>query len=846
MLTKRYRIVGLLGKGGMGEVYRADDLELGQSVALKFLPGQVAGDAARLARFRSEVRVARQVSHSNVCRVYDLGEVDGRYFLSMEYIDGEDLAAVLRRMGRPSKEKAVQIARQLCAGVAAAHSNNVLHRDLKPANVMIDGQGRVRITDFGLAGFADEFQDDDVRVGTPAYMAPEQLAGKEVSIKSDIYSLGLVLFEVFTGKRAFQAESIAEIKRLHEGGVPSSMSGTVEDLDPAVERVILHCLETNPHDRPASALAVAASLPGGDAMAAALAAGETPSPELVAASGEVGALRPVVALALVALFVAGVLLTAWMNDNAKPIIANVPLDKPPAALVVRAKEIIQELGYSGEAVDSAFQLYYNNSYMSHISRTDDSARRWERLAVPQPATVRLWLRQSSRPLLSTDLDGRIGLMRSPPLAPGDVVVSVSAAGDLVFLGATRPAFDTADGDPPVAFDWRIAFEAADLDFESFNSVDSVYAQPHIAADTRLAWTGKYRNNPEQVVRVEAASLRGWPVAFTLVHPWNIPSQQGAKPLPAKTLGRTVGRIVSNLIHYGVLLGAVFLAYRNVRRNRGDRRGATRLAIFCAASITLGWAVAAHHAGGNHLDRLAYGVGWALYTGAIAYAMYLALEPFIRRKMPRLLVSSARLLAGRWRDPLVGRDVLLGIAASACVPVVTLFFALAYQSSTGAACHLDSPEATSLQSLGLLSSNMLYLLVLYGVWGALLISSVFCFLVVITRRRTLAILSLLVLLSAYYTVFYNSGVIGADLVGAVGLASAVTFLLVRFGLLSVFAYISSTFCYNVPVTLRGDAWYAVHAYAVAAFVLAIAVVAYRVACAGQPLLRDETVPSRPPS
>ncbi len=188
MLTKRYRIVSLLGKGGMGEVYRADDLELGQSVALKFLPGPVVGDAggARLRRFRSEVRVARQVSHSNVCRVYDMGEVDGRYFITMEYIDGEDLAAVLRRMGRPSKEKAVQIARQLCAGVAAAHANNVLHRDLKPANVMIDGQGRVRITDFGLAGFADEFQGDDVRVGTPAYMAPEQLAGQQVAIKSDI------------------------------------------------------------------------------------------------------------------------------------------------------------------------------------------------------------------------------------------------------------------------------------------------------------------------------------------------------------------------------------------------------------------------------------------------------------------------------------------------------------------------------------------------------------------------------------------------------------------------------------------------------------------------------------
>src|SRR5262249_7676978 len=144
------------GRGGMGEVYRADDLKLGHPVALKFLPATLAADAGLLERFHAEVRNARQVSHPNVCRVYDIGEVvsaDGasQHFLSMEYIDGEDLASLLRRIGRLRGDKTIEIARQLCAGLAAAHERGLLHRDLKPANIMIDGRGRSRITDFGLA-----------------------------------------------------------------------------------------------------------------------------------------------------------------------------------------------------------------------------------------------------------------------------------------------------------------------------------------------------------------------------------------------------------------------------------------------------------------------------------------------------------------------------------------------------------------------------------------------------------------------------------------------------------------------------------------------------------------------
>ena len=253
----------------------------------------------------------------------------------MEYVDGEDLSSLLRRIGRLPSDKAVEIARHLCSGLAAAHEAGVLHRDLKPANVMIDGRGRARITDFGLAGLAEQIRGREVMAGTPAYMAPEQIAGREVTIKSDIYALGLVLYELFTGKRVFDAQSLDELRRLHESSAPTHPSSWVKDIDPLVERVILRCLEKDPEKRPASAMQVAAALPGGDPLAAAIAAGETPSPEMVAAAPKAGALRPAVAIACLV----GVLLILALHVafSGKVKLHNyVPLTKSPEIQTERA------------------------------------------------------------------------------------------------------------------------------------------------------------------------------------------------------------------------------------------------------------------------------------------------------------------------------------------------------------------------------------------------------------------------------------------------------------------------------------------------------------------------------
>ena len=293
------------------------------------------------------MRNARQVAHPHVCRVYDIGEAGGRHFLSMEFVDGEDLATLLHRIGRLPPRKAVEVARQLCAGLAAAHDRGVLHRDLKPANVMLDGHGRARITDFGLAVRAEEAGTAEL-AGTPAYMSPEQLAGGPATVQSDLYALGLVLYEIFTGKRAFEASTFAEWRRKHTEDPPAHPSLHIGDLDPAVERVILRCLEKDPAKRPRSAAQVAQALPGGDPLAAAIAAGETPSPEMVAAAGGEGALAPRTAWMLlggIVVLAAAVLALAPFSTD----MGLAPWDKSPAVLRDRAGQIAVRLGYEAQS-----------------------------------------------------------------------------------------------------------------------------------------------------------------------------------------------------------------------------------------------------------------------------------------------------------------------------------------------------------------------------------------------------------------------------------------------------------------------------------------------------------------
>ena len=256
VLAGRYRMLGPLGRGGMGEVYRADDLQLDQAVALKFLPQGRSQSPDWVRRYQNEVRLARRVTHPNVVRVYDISEAEGEVFISMEYVDGEDLATLLRRVGRLTADKAMQIVRELCAGLGAAHDRGVLHRDLKPANIMIDGRGQVRIADFGIAALASA-EEPSRLAGTPAFMAPELFTGGKPSIRGDLYSLGIVLYEAMTGTEPFPG-GVGDFPA--PTAAPARPAALAPEIDARFEQVILQCLERDPARRPDSAYAVAAAL----------------------------------------------------------------------------------------------------------------------------------------------------------------------------------------------------------------------------------------------------------------------------------------------------------------------------------------------------------------------------------------------------------------------------------------------------------------------------------------------------------------------------------------------------------------------------------------------------------
>jgi Protein kinase domain len=320
----------------------------------------------------------------------------------MEYVDGEDLGSLLKRIGHLPPEKALDIAQQLCAGLAAAHDLGILHRDLKPANVMLDGRGRVRITDFGLAAAAERLQAAQPGFGTPAYMAPEQLEGQPASARSDVYALGLVMYELFTGRRAFEASSVEELHWRQNESMPASPRLLVEGLDPAVERAILRCLEPDPALRPASARAVAAARAGGDPIAAALAAGETPSPDLVAASGPEGALSSQSALATLGAMLVMLVLLVLLSDRAS-MLGWVPWIPSPDVLEDNARRMLKRLGHDLPAVDQARLIgVQDQAYVAYVHTHDESPDRWKALRDPGPLAGQFLYRQGSRYLVPSD------------------------------------------------------------------------------------------------------------------------------------------------------------------------------------------------------------------------------------------------------------------------------------------------------------------------------------------------------------------------------------------------------------------------------------------------------------
>jgi serine/threonine protein kinase len=266
-ISRRYDILAEAGHGSMGNVFKARDRETGEIVALKLLKPEIASDQAVMERFKNELLFARKITHKNVCRMHEFNRVGGVAYTSMEFVEGESLRSVLSRFGGLPQRKALDLALQICSGLKEAHAQGIVHRDLKPENIMVDANGNVKIMDFGIARSMEAVtRMTGSMVGTPQYMAPEQVAGKPVDYRTDIYSLGLILYEMFTGAPAFEADNpvAVALKHMREEAVPP------HQVDPAIpayiERAILKCLLKEPANRFQSIAQLEDALDGSEAQ----------------------------------------------------------------------------------------------------------------------------------------------------------------------------------------------------------------------------------------------------------------------------------------------------------------------------------------------------------------------------------------------------------------------------------------------------------------------------------------------------------------------------------------------------------------------------------------------------
>ncbi len=821
LIAGRYRVVTLLGRGGMGEVYRAEDTVLSQHVALKFLPAALTRVPWFLEHLLSEVRTARRISHPNVVRIHDVGEHEGERFITMEYIDGEDLRRLLSRVGRFTEEKGVELTRQLCAGLAALHEGGLLHRDLKPANIMIDSRGILRLMDFGLAteirmaalrGAAPPpgWPAGNSSVGTPAYMAPEQWTGGALTRQTDIYAVGLVMYEIFVGRRAFDADTIAELRDLHTLGTPPAPSASVPTLSPQVERAIELCLAKDPAERPRSAYAVAALLPGGDPLAAAVAEHRTPSPDSIAAAavGERFSLPWAAGLAgLTLALLAAVLLLA----NRTLLVGLTPLPRSPAALMERARLFLADAGYKEEARDAAWGFDIDMDRMHWLEKGRLSAADWHRELRQGPAGLLFWFRHSQQRFVPLRPFPYIDQDDPPALVPGSLSVTLTPSGQLRRLIAPPPVEDpgNAAAEPPAGrqADWPRLMEAAEVDPASLEPAAPRWTPP-VFSDERRAWTAHLADADHTAVRIEAASHAGRPTYFQVIFPWT-PAAHVRPPTPIR-IGLATGLAGEGWLIVAIHLTVIVLAVYNLWLGRGDRAGALRVGLLLAACVLLMVlprflerpALLASFSSFMHF------VGRCLYALAVGALFYLAFEPFTRKIWPQSLVSWTRLIRGRVLCCTVARDILVGLPAGvACV--------LGAQASWMISCHMGllpgpppNPQGIVLATMATPVAGLTAIpfALMVGGYNGLMI---FILLVVVRLIVRHAAGSAIVTAVLFTLIFgWGGGHPIPSLAATAVLSAIVVSIVLRFGLLSLLtAWIVYTLLLSFPLTLDWQSWLA---------------------------------------
>ena len=784
----RYRIVRRIGRGGMGEVFEARDETLGVTVALKRLR---SGGFVQQESFLNEVRLARQVTHPTVCRVFDIGEWHGDHFLTMEFIDGEDLSSLLRRVGRLPTERVAEIGRSLCVGLAAAHTKGVIHRDLKPGNILIDSSGRVHITDFGIAVLRDDTQSLFRGSGTPSYMAPEQLIpGGAVTERADIFALGLVLHEMLTGHPVFPGDSRTEVIEQRRNTRPQNPSDLVSGVDPTLERAISSCLENDPSARPSSVLRLAAALPGGDALGVAVEAGVTPSPELVAEARRAppartgsGPLPWFGALIVLLLSVA-----AGMS-----IFGYFPAprdDTHPQVRTHRAAQLLREAGAPQDPLGT-----FHGYIVDPTSREEAKPLLfWYREdGVPHRSTFQQTVLDPAERLIVFD-----GI---PAEASASNVAIFDAEDNLVYLSLA-----VSDSGNTPGLSRPQAFEHAGIDPSRLIRLGPPSIP--IPADSTWAWSTPATSQPHSV-RVEAAERDDRIVYFSAGLPY-----AEAHPQLEERLER-VGFLntISAPLVLAILIVGTVLAIRNTRHKRVDWKGTCRVFYFCVACFFLSWLLTLDylpHPGLNHGTLLASRfIFLVVINPLLIFVIYPAIEPGIRRFLPRALVAWSRATRGDVWNADIGWSLLVGTTLGCGWVLLSLLDKTVAQEIAG----ISTPgidHSVRLQAAQSLSGTvaLMFRQIIDAIGRSGIVLLVFLLFRMGVGRERLAWIGVVVVIGTLQAPISGSFLPLSWLTIGLPVAVSIVWVLQRHGLLAlvVAGFVDSSLRY-IPVSLHNDVWWA---------------------------------------
>jgi serine/threonine-protein kinase len=578
-----------------------------------------------------------------------------------------------------------------------------------------------------------------------------------------------------------------------------------------------------------------------DPLEAAVAAGETPSPEIVAAAATVGDLSAGRAWAALVAVLGGLVLAAWLADRTGHL-QRALLPKTPEVMTDRAREVLARLAPDRMMADEAYSFDWDGAYLAEVGATDRSPDRWQRLRDKPFSPLYFYYRQSPRNLIAANRDGMVRADDPPVDVSGMAEVVLSPRGQLLSFLAVPPQRDTAPGPWPEP-DWGALLREAGLETSALRPTASQWASP-VDSDRKAAWETAYGAGENTVpVRIEAAAYHGQPVWFAVLPPWMRATRMEGSRAPASPL--PVGEAAVWVFALALPLGGVLLARHNLRLGRVDRKGAFRVALFVFVSYALARLFRADHVATFSeelwilIKVLAYPALWA----AQVWLLYTALEPYVRRRWPHMLISWKRLLGGAVHDPLVGRDVLIGAVVGVFLIVIYLAGLLAPRllGRVTAAASLPGLATPFVQGATLTSLHQVLFRVFVNQFSAVLFAMVFLFILtllrMVLRRDWLAAVAWTAMMAA--PIGGESASIGW-LTGAMR-ALMMLLVLTRGGLLPLASALFFMFILiEVPITLDFGAWYASRALPVIAVLAGLALYGFHTALGGKPIFGSSLI------